>query len=184
MNIAFLSNNIYAQKLTALLLAFVLFLAPMSQMAYAQTTPLITSETTITSETKTEITATTDTTTSTRIVDETIPVTDPAIESTNPKEITDAEPLGGEEEPIIPLENKSTREKIKMAETDLSSGALTYSYGIDVPPGRNGLNPNIGISYNSQNSTQDSIVGYGWSLNIPYIERLNKNGSDQLYINY
>ena len=35
-------------------------------------------------------------------------------------------------------------------------------------------------SYNSQN-TQNDILGYGWSLNIPYIQRLNKTGSQDLY---
>ena len=29
--------------------------------------------------------------------------------------------------------------------------------------------------------TQDSIVGYGWQLSIPYIQRLNKTGSQNLY---
>ena len=41
---------------------------------------------------------------------------------------------------------------------------------LDIPPGRNGLQPDVTLDYNSQR-TQDSIVGYGWQLSIPYIQR-------------
>src|SRR5262249_7434666 len=53
---------------------------------------------------------------------------------------------------------------------------------LDIPPGRNGLQPDVSLQYNSQN-TSDSIVGYGWTLSIPYIQRLNKTGSQDLYGN-
>jgi hypothetical protein len=66
---------------------------------------------------------------------------------------------------------------------DGSSGALTQHIPIDIPPGRNDLQPNVSLDYNSQ-STQDSIVGYGWSLSVPYIERLNKTGAQDLYGSY
>src|SRR5262249_46775088 len=66
------------------------------------------------------------------------------------------------------------------ARIDGSSGAFTQQVPIDIPPGRNGLQPSISLDYNSQH-TKDSIVGYGWSLSIPYIERLNKTGSQDLY---
>jgi Salmonella virulence plasmid 65kDa B protein len=69
---------------------------------------------------------------------------------------------------------------IDTTRVDQQSGAFTTSIPIDAPPGRNGLQPNLSLSYNSQN-TKDSIVGYGWSLSIPYIERLNKTGSQDLY---
>ena len=61
-----------------------------------------------------------------------------------------------------------------------STGDLTESVKLEIPPGRNGLTPEISLDYNSQNLT-DGIVGYGWSLSIPYIERLNKTGSERLY---
>jgi hypothetical protein len=38
----------------------------------------------------------------------------------------------------------------------------------------------VTLDYNSQR-TKDSIVGYGWNLSIPYIERLNKTGSQDMY---
>ena len=42
------------------------------------------------------------------------------------------------------------------------------------------MQPTLTLDYNSQR-TQDSIVGYGWQLSIPYIQRLNKTGSQNLY---
>jgi len=54
---------------------------------------------------------------------------------------------------------------------DESSGAFTQRIALDIPPGRNGLQPDLALQYNSQNTT-DGIVGYGWSVSIPYIERL------------
>lgn len=43
------------------------------------------------------------------------------------------------------------------------------------------MQPNLSLVYNSENTQQGSIVGEGWSINIPYIERLNKSGVDNLY---
>ena len=64
---------------------------------------------------------------------------------------------------------------------DTNTGALDTSYPISIPPGRNGLQPNLSLTYNSQNSQQGGIFGEGWSISIPYIERLNKSGVDNLY---
>jgi RHS repeat-associated protein len=64
---------------------------------------------------------------------------------------------------------------------DGTSGALTQTIPLDVPPGRNGLQPALSLNYDSQNTDQDNLVGYGWSPSIPYIERLNKTGSQNLY---
>ena len=50
------------------------------------------------------------------------------------------------------------------------SGAATYSYPIEVPPGRNGLQPNVSLSYNSRaldghiQDPEKGSVGTGWSL--------------------
>ncbi|MBI2612527.1 VCBS repeat-containing protein [Candidatus Kaiserbacteria bacterium] len=63
---------------------------------------------------------------------------------------------------------------------DGSTGAFTQRVPLDILPGRNGLQPDIALDYNSQR-TRDGIVGYGWELSIPYIERLNKIGSQELY---
>jgi RHS repeat-associated protein len=62
-----------------------------------------------------------------------------------------------------------------------ASGALDYSYPIQIPPGRNNFQPSLKLQYNSQEGKDGSIFGYGWSINIPYITRVNKAGSDSLY---
>jgi hypothetical protein len=71
-------------------------------------------------------------------------------------------------------------ESIEGPRVDASSGAYTEKLALDIPPGRNNLQPDLSLQYNSQN-TSDSEVGYGWSLSIPYIQRLNKTGSQDLY---
>jgi RHS repeat-associated protein len=67
------------------------------------------------------------------------------------------------------------------AVVDDATGALTYSYDISVPPGRNGMTPDISLSYNSNNANRDSIIGSGWDISIPSIERINKTGSNSMY---
>lgn len=66
-------------------------------------------------------------------------------------------------------------------EPDPTTGALIFSYPLTVPPGRRGLTPDLKLTYNSQDSKKGSYLGDRWSLNIPFIERLNKTGTDRLY---
>lgn len=61
------------------------------------------------------------------------------------------------------------------------SGTALYDYPIALPPGRNGLTPSIQISYNSQDSSLDNILGYQWNLNTYFIKRANKKGVEKLY---
>jgi hypothetical protein len=61
------------------------------------------------------------------------------------------------------------------------SGAFAYSYPFTIPPGRNGLQPSLSLSYNSGDSSLDNIAGYGWTLGVPSIQRLSKRGTDDLY---
>ena len=60
----------------------------------------------------------------------------------------------------------ATPERVK---TDPFSGTAAYAYKIDVPPGTAGMTPSLVLTYSTQ--TQHSEYGYGWSLNLPYIER-------------
>lgn len=57
-------------------------------------------------------------------------------------------------------------------QTDLFSGSFGYQYKIDVPPGTNGLTPDLSISYNSHSAKgKAGWVGAGWEIPLSYIQR-------------
>lgn len=62
-----------------------------------------------------------------------------------------------------------------------NDGALKYTYKIKLPNGRNGIQPNIDLQYNSNLKNNQNWLGYGWDIKIPKIERQNKNGVARLY---
>ncbi len=64
--------------------------------------------------------------------------------------------------------------------TNLFTGAAAYTYPIAVPPGINGLEPSLQLSYNHHASKSiPSPVGAGWALNADYIYRdINSTMSD------
>jgi hypothetical protein len=66
-------------------------------------------------------------------------------------------------------------------DVSVTDGSLNYVYPISIPPGRGGLNPDLKIVYDSNNTAYNSIIGIGWALNIPYIQRINKKGTDVIY---
>ena len=97
----------------------------------------------------------------------------------------DTEPMGlmGDSE-FFGLENLTvnlTQKSRNTIKSDNSSGALLYNYPIVVPPGRNGLEPQLELDYNNQQAKPSNLFGYGWNINIPSIERSNKTGTDKLY---
>ncbi len=56
--------------------------------------------------------------------------------------------------------------------TSAFTGALTYSYRIEVPAGTNGLTPQMNIFYISQKTSGlPSVLGTGWDLTQSYLER-------------
>ncbi|MBI4714053.1 DNRLRE domain-containing protein, partial [Candidatus Uhrbacteria bacterium] len=89
--------------------------------------------------------------------------------------------------PTIPTssnpENNIVPSTIKqfLPDTDENTGALVYTYPITIPPGRNGMQPDVRLNYHNQQNESASIFGYGWSLSIPFIQRLNKKGSQELF---
>jgi len=73
--------------------------------------------------------------------------------------------------------------------TNLFSGIAAYSYMIDTPKGVNGLQPTIGVYYNSESmKSRPSFLGAGWSMNYDYIYRdvnsTPNNANDDFYTMY
>ena len=60
-------------------------------------------------------------------------------------------------------------------QTDLATGAATVSVPIVVPPGRKNMQPNLALSYSSNNS--NGVCGVGWALTTSSIQRSTKNGT-------
>jgi RHS repeat-associated protein len=77
--------------------------------------------------------------------------------------------------------NISSSQKQIILNPNNINGPLSYDYPIVVLPGRSGLQPDLSLSYNSQSTEDGAIFGAGWSIIIPYIERINKNGTNNLY---
>ncbi len=59
-------------------------------------------------------------------------------------------------------------------------GAVSLSYPIEIPPGRAGVQPQLGLSYSSNGG--DGWVGIGWSLGLGSISRTTDYG--QLYYDH
>jgi len=69
--------------------------------------------------------------------------------------------------------------KVMNYQTDLHTGAATYSYPIEVPPGVAGFQPEINLTYNSAGVDEmknkkdvGSWVGIGWSLGLGSIQQV------------
>ncbi|MCQ9206773.1 MAG: hypothetical protein NG740_02685 [Omnitrophica bacterium] len=60
-------------------------------------------------------------------------------------------------------------------QTDLATGAATVSVPIAVPPGRKNMQPQLALSYSSNN--QNGICGVGWGLTTSSIQRSTKRGT-------
>ena len=60
------------------------------------------------------------------------------------------------------------------AEIDPNMGQMSYNVPIELPAGYANMTPSLSLSYSSGSGTSE--VGIGWSLSIPYIERMSKRG--------
>ncbi|MEO5646265.1 MAG: SpvB/TcaC N-terminal domain-containing protein [Candidatus Paceibacterota bacterium] len=86
-------------------------------------------------------------------------------------------PVQQTDQPQLSVASKSKL----IPQVDNTTGALRYNFPVTIAKGRNNMTPDIALQYNSQNIATDSIVGYGWNISIPYIQRENKHGVDQIY---
>lgn len=77
------------------------------------------------------------------------------------------------------INNESTRSATP--EVDTQTGALKYGYKLTLPPGRNGVQPELSLNYSSNDSSNINAFGYGWDISIPTISRVNKSGTNALY---
>ena len=59
----------------------------------------------------------------------------------------------------------------------LHSGSLSKTIPIEVPPGRNGMTPDVQLQYDSSNK-KNGRLGVGWDLNTSFIQRSTKKGLD------
>jgi hypothetical protein len=78
-------------------------------------------------------------------------------------------------------DERAPRVRQPVVEPDQLDGSLRYLHPLTIPPGRNGMEPDLALVYSSRPDEQISPFGYGWSINIPYIERVNRYGVDRLY---
>lgn len=74
-----------------------------------------------------------------------------------------------------------TRYGVNAPNLDEKTGGLEYAYPIIVPPGRNGFSPDLALQYTSQDHRSGSVVGFGWSINTLYIERVNHTRTRNLF---
>ncbi|MCX5741756.1 MAG: hypothetical protein NT062_04555 [Proteobacteria bacterium] len=65
--------------------------------------------------------------------------------------------------------------KASDASVSTQTGGLHYAYPIEVPPGRNGMQPHLALSYSSQAPVYGDIAA-GWSLNLPMIKEDTSQG--------
>ncbi len=71
---------------------------------------------------------------------------------------------------VVPEESSAAS-----AQVTAFDGAASRSISIEVPPGTGGVAPSLALAYSSARS-QDSWVGYGWSLGLSSISRSLKKG--------
>jgi hypothetical protein len=90
---------------------------------------------------------------------------------------------GGAGDPHSDDDRKAIGDGIHI-QPDSIAGSASQSYPISLPPGRNGLTPNLSLSYSSGEGSNVSTVGYGWDVSIPFIQRINRNGTDAMFGQY
>jgi len=91
----------------------------------------------------------------------------------------DYAPVGEEETPPVPSpeeEDGAASGPLPELETVSNSGAAVYRMPIAVPPGRNGIAPDLYLTYNSRR--RNGPAGVGWNLDLGAIQRSTRRGVD------
>gem|GEM_PF-3302851 len=91
--------------------------------------------------------------------------------------------MSGSESPPPPYHDPRHTARVNI-KADEATGALTAVFPVRTPPGRLGVEPALSLSYSSRNRDNAGIAGYGWSIDIPRIERINRRGSNRLFTEY
>ncbi|MBN2525179.1 MAG: VCBS repeat-containing protein [Deltaproteobacteria bacterium] len=60
---------------------------------------------------------------------------------------------------------------------NLNTGGGSFSVPIAIPPGRRGVQPNIGLGYST--GAGDGVLGWGWNIGVPFITRQSDKGLPQ-----
>ncbi len=83
--------------------------------------------------------------------------------------VTSAAPGNGDE-------SASTGMVVAVPENNPFTGTLGYRIPLEVPPGRNGIAPNLALTYSSQ--AKNGLAGVGWTIDLGAIQRDTRYGLD------
>ena len=78
--------------------------------------------------------------------------------------------------------NPAAGVRIMAPPTPGPDGSARMTFPIDVPPGRNGMQPNVDLHYDSNGP--DGLMGVGWSFPMPNIQVDTKFGSPRINTSY
>ncbi|MBU1131529.1 hypothetical protein KJ840_05355, partial [Patescibacteria group bacterium] len=102
---------------------------------------------------------------------------------------TEPEEGGLDDETSVPYQQEQSAYNNFKKEAGLSgalrvdnfSGAAVYNLNLQIPQGRQGFQPALNLYYNSHDKSPGSWVGQGWSLDLGYIKRSSRRGTNHLY---
>ncbi|MCA9400233.1 MAG: VCBS repeat-containing protein, partial [Candidatus Omnitrophica bacterium] len=77
--------------------------------------------------------------------------------------------------PVVAAENGLASFSSLSTEADPHSGSVNLTIPIQIPPGRNAIQPNLTIQYNS--SSPNGMFGVGWNFELGSIKILNRKGA-------